>query len=331
MPGPEGGVSRQALRLAAVVARLYHVHHVPQREIGTRLGISQGHVSRVLRQAEELGLVRTVVSVPEGLHPGVEEAVEARFSVREVHVVDVPVGEDLATVLGRAAARHLGDSLAGVRTVGFTSWSTTLQAMAFAMLEPPRPITGHVVEMLGDLGSPAVQHTAARSTQAMAAALGATPVFLRTPAVAATTALRLAAGRDVHVQRALALLDDLDVALVGVGPPDLHSHLRPGNGYFTSEELAGLRDAGAVVQLNQRFLDYGGRPLWTPLDDRVMAVSLAQLASAGRRVVVAGGPDKHAAIAAAVRGGWVDVLVTDSATASFLIAPGVVVSDADAR
>lgn len=331
MGEPEGGVSTQALRLTAVVARLYHVHHVPQREIGTRLGISQGHVSRVLRQAEELGLVRTVVSVPEGLHPGAEEAVEQRYGVREVHLVDVPDGHDVATVLGLAAARHLGDSLAAARTVGFTSWSTTLQAMAFAMQEPSRSVTGHVVEMLGDLGSPAVQHDAARSTQAMAAVLGATPVFLRTPAVAATTALRRAAGRDVHVKRALALLDDLDVALVGVGPPDLHSHLQAGNGYFTSEELAGLRDAGAVAQLNQRFLDDAGRPLRTPLDDRVMAVSLAQLSSAARRVVVAGGPDKHAAIAAAVRGGWVDVLVTDTATASFLIGPGAVVSDATGR
>lgn len=320
-----------ALRLTAVVARLYHVHHVPQREIGTRLGISQGHVSRVLRQAEDLGLVRTVVAVPEGLHPGAEEAVEARYSVREVHIVDVPDGQDLATVLGRAAARHLGDSLAAARTVGFTSWSTTLQAMAFAMPQPPRSITRHVVEMLGGLGSPVMQHGAARSTQAMATALGAAAVFLRTPAVAATTALRRAAGRDVHVQRALALLDHLDVALVGVGPADLHSHLRSGNGYFTSEELAGLRDADAVCQLNQRFLDAVGRPLRNRLDERVMAVSLAQLSSAGRRVVVAGGRDKHAAIAAAVRGGWVDVLVTDSETAAFLIGPGAVVSAALGR
>ena len=69
MPRSEEDVVTERLRLTGVVARLYHVHGVRQREIGSRLGISQARVSRLLHQAEELGLVRTVVSVPVGLHP----------------------------------------------------------------------------------------------------------------------------------------------------------------------------------------------------------------------------------------------------------------------
>lgn len=308
----------ERLRLMAVVARLYHVHGVRQREIGTRLGMSQARVSRVLRQAEAQGVVRTVVAVPEGLHPEVEEAIERDFGVTEAHVVELGHTGDVAAALGRAAARHLAEATVGGAVVGFTSWSRTLQEMARALPELPRPGTRYVVEMLGDLGSPTLQHSAARATQAMAVALGAEPVFLRTPGVVATASLRDTALADAHVRRALRLLDELDVAFVGVGPAAVHSQLHAGDSYFSPEQLADVRAAGAAGQLNQRFLDGSGRPLETPLDHLVVGSTLEQLRRARRRVVVAGGADKRASIAAMLRGGWVDVLVTDLETARSL-------------
>ncbi|MFI7481509.1 sugar-binding transcriptional regulator [Kocuria sp. M1R5S2] len=308
------------LRLMAVVARLYHIHRVSQRQISERLGLSPARVSRVLRQAELDGIVSTVVAVPEGLQPELEDTLERSWGIKEAHVVDVPDPvPDLAAALGRAAARLLADAMASHAVVGFTSWSRTLQHMAFAFPAPPRTATRQVVEMLGDLGSPQLQHSAARATQAMASALGADPVFLRTPGVVATPELRAAALADPYVQRALRLLDAVDIAFVGVGPPAVHSQLQAGDSYFSPEQLAEARNAGAAGQLNQRFLDRAGRRLETPLDELVVGSTLDQVAAAGRRVVVAGGPDKQEAIATALRGGWVDTLVTDVATARFLV------------
>lgn len=311
-----------SVRVSALVARLYHVHDVRQREIGLRLGMSQARVSRLLRQAEELGIVRTTVAVPEGIHAELEEAVESRYAVPEVHVVDVPPGADLPTALGRSAARQLADVLSIAMRIGFTSWSTTLQAMALAMPEQPRTGGRLVVEMLGDLGPPDLQHRAARSTQRFADALGTTPVFLRTPGVAITPALGSSALRDAHVRYALRLLDDLDVAFIGVGPADLHSGLRGGDGYFTVAQLEQARAAGAVGQINQRFLDAAGAPVSTPLDGLVVGATLAQVRSARRRVVVAGGVDKRAALRAALAGGWVDLLITDVVSALALVGRG---------
>lgn len=308
------------LRLMAVVARLYHIHRVSQRQISERLGLSPARVSRVLRQAEVDGIISTVVAVPEGLHPELEDAIERSWGIKEAHVVDVPgPAPDLAEGLGRAAARLLADAMTSYAVVGFTSWSRTLQHMAFAFPAPPRTATRQVVEMLGDLGSPLLQHSAARATQAMATSLGADPVFLRTPGVVATPELRATVLGDPYVQRTLRQLDAVDIALVGVGPPDVHSQLQAGDSYFSPEQLAEARAAGAVSQLNQRFLDRAGRRLATPLDELVVGSTLDQVAAVGRRVVVAGGPDKQKSIAAALRGGWVDTLVTDVATARFLV------------
>ncbi len=319
-PDPRPPASAEALRLMVLAARLYHVHGVRQRDIGVRLGMSQARVSRLLRQAEDAGLVTTRVVTPDGLHPDLEEGLERAFGLAEAHVVALPDGAaDVAALLGRSAARYLAESTWPGAVVGFTSWSRTLQVMAAELPDLSRAGVTHVVEMLGDLGDPLQQHQATRATQSLARSLGADPVFLRTPGVAATTALRVGALRDVHVQRALRLLDDLDVAFVGVGPAAVHSQLQAGENYFTERQLEQARVAGALSQLNQRFLDGAGRALHTPLDDLVVGATLHQIRSARRRVVVAGGPAKHAALAAALTGRWVDVLVTDDATAQELL------------
>ncbi|TXR52650.1 sugar-binding transcriptional regulator [Quadrisphaera setariae] len=307
------------LRLVTLVARMYHVRGVRQRDIATRLGLSQPRVSRLLSAAEELGVVRTVVVPPPGLHPEVEDAVEERWSVPEVHVVETSGAGDVALELGAAAAVHFSDAWPAGAVVGFTSWSTTLQAMADALAPQRRSGVGRVVELLGDIGSPLLQHEAARGTLRLAQALGAEAVFLRTPGVAGSRELRDAAAGNAHVASALGLLGALDVAFVGVGPADFHGPMQEGDNSFSAQQLAAARDAGAVAQLVQRFVDADGRPVATPLDDLVVGVRLEQLRRAGRRVVVAGGRSKHAAVRACLAGGWVDTLVTDAATAEHLL------------
>ena len=149
-----------ALRLVTKAARLYHTHGMRQTEIASRLGVSQSKVSRLLQAAEEMRIVRTVVATPLHLHPELEEAVEQRYGLSEVHVVDV-VNEDddaeLVRDLAAAAASILGDISQDATTVAWSSWSRTLRATVDALM-PMRIGTKNVVEMVGDLGAPHLQH-----------------------------------------------------------------------------------------------------------------------------------------------------------------------------
>ena len=309
------------LRLMTMAARLYHERGGRQRDIAARLGISQPRVSRLLALAEEHGIVRTVVVAPDGLYPELEEELEDAYGVREVHVVDVLGGDQaIPRDLGGAAARYLTEAAPWGPVVGFTSWSSTLREMA-RMLEPIlRSGTAHVVEMLGDLGSPLLQHEAGQATLRLARQLGGEPVLLRTPGVAASPDIRAAAELDAHVARALCLLDRIDVAFVGLGPADFHGPLQEGDNFFSADQLAAVRAAGAAGQLNQRFIDAGGERVDTPLDELVVGVTLDQLRTAGTRIVVAGGTSKWGPLSAALAGGWADVLITDLNSALHLAA-----------
>lgn len=306
------------LRMMSQVARLYHVRNLRQREIAELLQMSQARVSRLLALAQERGFVRTAVVVPEGLHPDLEGAIELAYGVNEVHVVEVTSEESIPVELGIVAAQYFSESPIEGELVGFTSWSTTLQVMARELEANRGGGRRAVVEMLGDLGSPELQHEAARATQRLANSLGAEPVFLRTPGVVSDPDRQRSVLADPYVARTLELLHRLDVAFVGVGPADTHGPLLEGDNFFSAQQLRSARGSGAVGQLVQRFVDADGRCVATPLDDLVVGITLAQLRAAGRRIVVAGGHSKHAALTACLRGGWVDLLITDLATARHL-------------
>ncbi|MFV0428785.1 MAG: hypothetical protein ACK5KO_05090 [Arachnia sp.] len=104
------------------VAKLYHELHLKQVGVAERLQISRAMVSRHLRRAEELGLVRTVVSVPPGVNTDIEDGLQRRFSPCDAIVIDNPVSPELLlSGRGAATAAYLESTLTGSDRVGFSS------------------------------------------------------------------------------------------------------------------------------------------------------------------------------------------------------------------
>jgi DNA-binding transcriptional regulator LsrR (DeoR family) len=313
-----------SLRLLTKVARLYHVQGQRQMDIAARLGISQSRVSRLLQQAEESRVIRTVVSVPEHTHADLERALVEQYGLEAAYVVE-SAGEGEGEVLrdlAVAAAGILSTVFAPVPTIGWLSWSRTLRDMIDALL-PLHLGTTTVVELTGDLGPPELQHDAARSTEILAAMCGADPVFLRAPGVLPDAqVVQDLLRQDSYVQQTLRLLDRLDIALLGIGALEPSPPITPGRSFFTAEQLTEVKAAGAVGEVCMRYLDAEGRPVPSSLDELTIGVTLDQLTNARQRWAVSAGARKHKALQAALAGGWVTVLVTDVETAQRLTREG---------
>jgi DNA-binding transcriptional regulator LsrR (DeoR family) len=313
----------EAHRTISTVAWLYHTRGLRQSAIAERLHISQSRVSRLLDQAVELGIVRTTVVLPKDKQSILEQELEFAYNLKEVYVHDLGEVEDetqLVHELGQLLAMHLQSAPLDAGVIGLTSWSRAL-GETVRNLRPLRQATvSFVVEMVGDLGPPTLQHLAAQNTQQLASLCGAEPIFLRVPGVLPSQAVKKTLlDHDSHARSALAMLDQLDFAMTGIGAVGIVPPLRAGDNFFTAEQVARAKKMGAVGELNLCYIAEDGTPVNVDIEELVIGASLDQLRRADRRLGVAGGPSKYRAIRAALLGEWLNMLVTDSATAQWLI------------
>ncbi|OLP54699.1 DNA-binding transcriptional regulator [Rhizobium rhizosphaerae] len=310
------------LRLISRVAQMYHVEHKRQAEIAEHLRLSQATVSRMLKRAETEGIVRTSVIPPAGTYSDLEQALRERFGLPEAVVVDCSEDRDGAIMarIGESAAHLLEITLSPGEIIGVSSWSQTI----FKMVENIHPQKGagarYVVQTLGGMGDPSVQTHATQLTARLAKLTGAEPKLLSVQGVTSSREAKLLMMADPFVRDTMDLFGAITLAIVGIGAVEPSELLARSGNIFSARELADLAEAGAVGDISLRFFDRQGRMVKTPLDDRVIGMSLEELAKVDRVIALAGGKAKTDAIAGALRLGVIDMLVTDRFTAERLTA-----------
>ncbi len=264
--------------------------------------------------------MRIRISVPLGAYPDLEDALQTTYGLKDAIVVDcIEDDEQIIGDLGAAAAYYLETTLKQGEVVGISSWSATLLAMVNAMHALPGQTKANVVQILGGIGNPSVEHHAAQLTRRLAILTHGEATFLPAPGIVGAAETRQAFLQDQFVQTALAQFDQVTLALVGIGDVEPSRLLASSGNIFLREELDTLRRLGAVGDICLRFFDSSGSPVATPLNDRVIGMGLEQLRRVKRSVGIAGGARKLAAIRGALAGRWINVLITDRHTAERLL------------
>lgn len=313
----------EELRLLAKVGRLYYEDGLRQADIAAQLDLSQASVSRSLKRAVEQNIVRITVNVPVGYHPELEAAVRERYDLKDVIIVDH--AEDYGQLLrnlGSAAAYYLETTVKGDEVIGISSWSETLLAAANALHPLRRSLHTRVIQILGGVGNPNSEMHATQLTRRFAEHVGTNSTFLPAPGVVGSAETRSILMADPYVDEVISQFDEVTLALVGIGALRPSRMLALSGNTFSEPELTSLRSLGAVGDINLHFFDTRGRRLETPLDGRVIGMSLDQLRKVRRCVGIAGGERKSEAILGALKGGWVHVLITDESVARRLMDEG---------
>lgn len=310
------------LRLLTRVAQMYYLDGMKQTDIAAHLYISQTSISRMLRRAKSEGIVRISISAPRGTYPELEAALRRKFGLQEAIVADCSVDTEdhILSRIGEAAAYYVENTVEAGEKIGISSWSESL----LRMVDNIRPLhtakAAQVVQILGGMGNPAVQAHATNLTVQLAKLLGAEPLLLSAQGVASSPEARDALLEDPYVRSTVKNFASLSMVLVGIGAVQPSTLLARSGNVFAAAELADIKDIGAVGDVCLHFFDIEGRPVSSPLDERVIGIALDELKKVKRIVGVAGGERKTDAILGAMRGRFIDVLVTDRFSAERLIA-----------
>jgi DNA-binding transcriptional regulator LsrR (DeoR family) len=299
----------------ALVARRYYLEDRSKVQIAEEIGVSRFRVARLLEQARERGIVRIEVDAPPGVDLDASRRLADRHGLRQALVLtgdDDPVRT--RTQLGRVCSSLLSERLTSSDVLG-VSWGRTLHALAGVI--GPLPAC-EVVQMVGtvpavdlDLGS---MDLVRRFGQATGGAVHA----LHAPMVVDTPELARALRESDFVRATTRRFPDITCALVGIGSWDRGgSSLRSA---LPRQVASRAAKAGATADMCSTVLDEHGAVLDAPaVADWCISITTEQLRQIPQVIAVAGGAEKAAAIAAAVRAGLVHTLITDHAAAEVLL------------
>ena len=302
--------------LLAQVASLYYEDNLTQAEIAHRINISRSMISRLLREAREAGVVEIIIHYPWKTAPEIEHDLTTRFHLRQARVL---VGrgrpyEEILRGLGVLAAHYLESILAEGTILGI-SWGTAVYSTVRA-LRPDRRLPITVVQMIGAVGTGNQQIDGPDLARLLANVYGGEHRYLHAPLIVEEAHVREILLQEPRIRETLSLARRADIALVGIGSlvPEVSSLLRAG--YVDREALTQLRAQGAVGDVCARHYDAQGRVLDIELNQRIVGIELEALHDIEHVIGVAGGGAKAEAILGALRGGHVNVLVTDDVAAS---------------
>jgi len=321
--------TRQELRQMVQCLELYYREQRHQKEIAKALGLSSSKVSRLLKRAFAEGWIRVELDLPQ--NPRLEAALVERFGLRDAVVVPAGSQHEMKAELGAAAARYFEKVAANGIPVGLSCGFTLYHTIRQLREQRFRdlilfPLSGESTLKLVDLFPNTLVGMMAAKYRPHVTAY-ALPVQLFGPP-REIEAERRRLLRNPEIRWIYERAQDVQIALVGIG---MIGHETPG--FCSLAESYGvsvkkLRALGVVGEINYQPFDARGqasnRSELRGLTRRVLAVSAERLREMSRSygkyvIAVAGGPQKLAAIRGALRGRFMNVLITDEDTALKLV------------
>jgi DNA-binding transcriptional regulator LsrR (DeoR family) len=272
-------------------------------------------ISRMLTEAREAGIVEIRVRRALQSDRELEDALTQRFVLKDAYVVSLgdSNGEQLVRVLGRAGAVMLKRYLVPNKILGL-AWGTSISATVDA-LEVSEPIPVKVVQLVGAMGARNLEYDGHDLVSRLSEKLGGESYYLNAPYICQDAEMAHSLLETKGVKETITLGKKTDVALLGVGSTSSEHSSFFLAGYVTRGELDDLRRKGAIGDVSGLHFDLNGRPAAEEFSDRLVSIRRSDLLSIPVRLAVAGGLGKVEAILGALRGKYINVLVTDDITA----------------
>lgn len=299
-------------------AKLYFDLDRTQSDIAKELGLTRWQVSRLLREAREIGIVRIEIVPSSQRRPDLEVQLQKAFGLREAIVV--PSYGAAGGIALESVAQAAGQYLAAVnpkpKQFG-VSWGRTMAAVAHWLPQH----WNDAVEVVLVNGSTNLRDVSSRPqfvAEIFSRKGNGSATILPVPAIVGKAATREALEQDASVSTVLALAESATMACFGLGTM-AHDSVLVESGYLTIAQIDDLKARGAVGDILGRFVDQDGAIVDAELDGRTLGLRPDALRRKAHAIAVATGVTKHKIIRACLQAGFINVLVIDEMLAGRLL------------
>lgn len=307
------------VRLMTKVCDLYYNQDIGQQQISNMLNISRPTISRLLSAAREQGIVKIQVSDLESIkYWELERQLMELYGLKDVIIVDsAPTHEEIQEALGRVAGRYLEHRIKDGNVVGVSMGYTLHQVVSHVVRPEAKDVT--FVPLIGGMG----QLTTELNSNSLAERFSRIYnngkfVPLYAPGRVSSAAIRRELIKDESIAAVLRLEEHMDVAIMGIGWPDESCTVNQ-TGCFKEHEIESLIERGAAGEICMQFFDINGDTTPYKNDNHVTGIEVQKLRKVPCSIGIVGGIERLNAIKGAIRGRYINVLMTDCECAAALV------------
>ena len=305
------------------VAHMYYNLNMLQPEIAEKLYFSRSKVSRMLKRARDLGIVEIKVRLIPGRTASLEDRLRAMFGLKEAIVVsdfedDGGESSEAWNAVVDFAAIYISELLRDQCMVGITRGRTVDRVVG--SLRKIHDCDLQVVQLMGSTISTYLSAESRELVSRMISMFSAKAYFLNTPLYVDDLYAKEILLGDPSIQGVFQIMKKCQIILTGIGSLEAASDGQGGwYGYQTRQHIRELTEKGAVGSICAQYFDKNGQYIPCEWNRKCMAMPYEDIRKNDMTVVVAQGKSKSAPILGALRGGLINVLITDVSTAAGVI------------
>ena len=299
-------------------AWMYFILGKNQNEIASELGVSRPVVQRLIAAAKEEGAVSVSLHHPIATCLNYAELIKEKFALELCHIVPDNSEESVQNSVAFGGSQLMAKYISAPETqiIGIGSGNTLKRVVNY--MAPMSHSDKKCVSLISAMAADGQCNYYDDVPLILASRIKANYYQLPAPRYSRSPETYDFWCQNPLYQDITAIADTANVTFIGIG-----SVIDGGNspiitdGFISDQQAGKLVEQGAVGEILGTFIDVDGNVLDHEINQRNTSYNVRR--NPNLRVGIAGGYEKHKTILGALRGKWINGLVTDEATAKWLL------------
>ncbi|WP_207911045.1 sugar-binding transcriptional regulator [Paenibacillus albiflavus] len=293
--------------LLAKVAWLYYIEQMTQKEISDHLSITRIKVIKMLEMAREKKIIQFQFSTSDRKKIDLESKLIKKYNLKDAFIVPFSSDNKVNDAIAQAAAMYIDDIISDNAYISMGYGDTVSKVLNNLATISNKNIS--IISMTGGV-APYLPNNKSSIFRAKLYLLPS-PLFMSSK----ETAINIK--KEEPIKEIIEMTNLSQISVVGIGGMNeeatvLTSHI------LNSNDFIKLKMKGAVGDILMHFIDEDGNLVDSEIEEKLVSIDLEKLREKGNVIGVAAGKNKIEAIKAALKGGYINTIITDESTAEFL-------------
>ena len=301
--------------LMVKVAWYYYIENMTQQKISDYIGVSRMRVVKLLEKARRTGIVQFQIRSDLSKRMKLEQAIINEYNLKDAYIVPTnPNSNGINETIAKAGAMYIGNRITENSFINFGYGDTLSRTLRHLANNVDADLGVSYVSLTGGVNYYLPNN---QSNNTYNAQLHLMPA----PLVASSGEMARAMKNEASIQEISNMTRLASMTIVGIGAMSEDATIIKSS-ILNKNDFLLLSMKGAVGDILCQFIDKDGDLIDAEIHSRLISTPLSSIKTLDNVVGIAAGDSKVTAIKAALRGQYVDILITDENTGLGLVDVG---------